>query len=157
REASAAGAADGSGKDESALSPLTLSLRLTKSEAPYRRDVATVVPPEESTCITRLLYTLHTRVLEGLSVALHDARPFLIDPRGIEGVPLGRSFSEAGDGVYVPAGTTLVTTVSPEVISELVHGDAEGHAFFLPRESAPLCLSSASFTPPSTRVITDVS
>jgi hypothetical protein len=138
-------------------SPFDLPLRLAPTSAPWRSVVATVVPKAERAFLARLLYALPARILEGLSVALTEEHAYLLDPRGIEGVPLGRFFSEVAPRVYVPSGMTLVPAVAPEVIADLVHAGAEGRVFFLPGEDTPIALPEQAFAPLSTRVLAEVS
>jgi hypothetical protein len=137
--------------------PFALPLTLAPTQAPLRAVVATLVPKEQRAFLARLLYALPARILEGLSVALADEHVFLLDPRGIEGVPLGRFFTEVAPRVYVPAGMTLVPAVAPEVITGLVHAGGGGHVFFLPGEDAPLGLPEGAFAPLSTRVLAEIS
>ncbi len=136
---------------------LALPLRLAPASGPIRHVVAVAVPNAQRPFLARLLYTLPARALEGLSVALTETHAFLVDPRGIEGVPLGRFFTEAAPRVYLPAGTTLVPSVAPEVLSSLVHGGSEGHVFFMPGGEGPIVLAGDAFAPISTRVLADVS
>ncbi len=142
---------------EAQATPFALSLRLAPATGPFRNVVAAVVPASARAHLARMLYALPARALEGLSIALTETHAFLVDPRGIEGIPLGRFFSEAAPRVYVPAGMTLVPPVAPEVLSRVVHGEEEGHVFFLPGDDRPVVIANEAFAPMSTRVLSDVS
>ncbi len=78
------------------------------------------MPVAQREWLARLLYTLPPRTLAALRMAIgHDAI-YLLDPTGIEGVPLGIYYCEVAERIYVPAGLALVPAVASAVLLELV-------------------------------------
>ncbi|MGF1466109.1 MAG: hypothetical protein ACFCGT_08235 [Sandaracinaceae bacterium] len=134
---------------------LELPLRLDSTNAPWRRVVATVVPAEQRAWLARMLYTLPPRVIGTLRLAIAKDRIYLLDPAGIEGVPIGRFYAEVADRIYVPAGMTLVPAVAREVLEDLVSDRQGGHVFFEPGEP-PRVVPAAAFGPVARRVLRDV-
>jgi hypothetical protein len=133
-----------------------LPLKLDATMAPWRNVVATVVPASERAWLARLLYTLPPRTLSTLRVAIANDRIYLLDPGGIEGVPLGRFYSEVAERIYVPAGMTLVPAIAPEVLAELVADRQGGHVFFEPDADAPRVVPASAFGPIARQVLRDV-
>jgi hypothetical protein len=77
---------------------------------------------------------------------------YLVDPGGIEGIPLGRYYSEVAPRLYVPVGMTLVPSVDASVLSELVQGEEAGAVFF-GDDGTPELIPSTAFGPVSRRAI----
>jgi hypothetical protein len=117
--------------------------------------VASVVPIAERAWLTRMLYVLPPRTLESIRMAITEQAIFLVDPNGIEGVPLGRFFSRVAERIYVPAGMTLVPAVSSAVLEDLVAGAGGGHVFFM-GDGAPHVIAQDAFGPVSRRVLKSV-
>ena len=136
---------------------MSLPLKLASSNDPWRAVVASIVPASQREWLARLLYALPPRTLAALRVAIGQDRIFLLDPTGIEGVPLGTFYSEAAPRIYVPAGMALVPAVSPAVLSELVRDRGDGHVFFEPGRGEPLVVPVAAFGGVARRAIRDVS
>jgi len=132
-----------------APSPLALPLRVRPSTEPWRRVRATVVPLAQRTQLARMLYVLPPRTLAALRIALTDDAAYLVDPAGIEGVPVGTFYSELATGVFVPAGSTLEPAVGGEVLAELARQRGEGLVFFEPGREAPTFLPTSSLGPVS--------
>lgn len=124
-----------------------LTLRLAPSPAPWRRVVATVVGPAERERLLRLLYALPPRTLAALRIALAGDDVYLIDPQGIEGVPIGTFYVEAARRVYVPAGLAVVPAVAPDVLNDLLASAQDGHVFFDPEHAAPRLVPESAFAP----------
>jgi hypothetical protein len=82
-----------------------LTLRLAQTSEPFRRVNATAVPIEEREYLARMLYVLPPKTLSALRVAIGEKHIYVLDPSGIEGLPLGRFFSEVATRIYVPAGS----------------------------------------------------
>ena len=139
-----------------ALQLVDVSLRLAPTLAPPRRVVASIIPIEEREWLSKMLYLLPASTLGSLRMAITEKAIFLIDPRGIETLPLGRFYSEVAERIYVPAGMTLVPAVSPSVLSELVSDRGTGHAFFEPGEDQPRLIEAEAFGPVSRTVLRDV-
>ncbi len=116
---------------------ITLPMRLAPSAIPFRAIHATIVPTSERAWLARLLYLVPQRTLESLRVATTPEAVYLIDPAGVEGVPIGRFFAEIAPRVYVPAGTALVPAVAPAVLEELLRERGSGHVFFEPGVEDP--------------------
>jgi hypothetical protein len=139
-----------------AMGAVTLDLRLASTTAPWRKVVATVVPREQREWLARLLYVLPQRTLDSLRIALTADAFYLLDPAGIEGVPLGRFYGEVAQRIYVPAGMTLVPAIAPSVLEELVRDRAGGHVFFEPDAPAPRVVPHEAFGPISRRALRQV-
>jgi hypothetical protein len=129
--------------------PLALPLRVRPSTEPWRRVRAAVVPLAQRTQLARMLYVLPPRTLAALRIALTDDAAYLVDPAGIEGVPLGTFYAELATGVFVPAGSTLEPAVGGEVLAELARQRGDGLVFFEPGREAPTFLPSAALGPVS--------
>jgi hypothetical protein len=151
-----AGTAPGSGHAVQADLSLSLPLRLASSTEPWRTVVSTVVPANQRGWLTRLLYALPPHTLSALRMALADDNIYLIDPAGIEGVPLGVFYTEVAERIYVPAGLTLVPAVSRAVLQELVRDRGDGHVYFEPGRASPHAIPEAAFGPVSRRALRDV-
>ena len=111
---------------------------------------------EEREWLAKMLYLLPPRTLDSLRMAITEHAIFLLDPHGIEGVPLGLFCSEVAERIYVPAGMTLVPQVAPSVLSELLSARGSGHAFFLIDEPQPTIVPAEAFGPVSRTVLRDV-
>lgn len=135
------------------LAPMTLPLRLRHSGAPWRQVRATVVPLAERAWLARMLYVLPPRTLAALRIALTPTAAYLVDPAGIEGVPLGVFYMEVAPRIYVPAGTTLEPAVGPEVLADLVRNRDDGLVFFEPGGDAPIVVPASAFGPVTRRAL----
>ena len=133
-----------------------VALRLAPTLAPPRRVIASIIPIEEREWLSKMLYLLPSSTLGSLRMAITEKAIFLVDPRGIETLPLGRFYSEVAERIYVPAGMSLVPAVSPSVLSELVSDRGTGHAFFVPGEEQPRLIEADAFGPVSRTVLRDV-
>lgn len=131
----------------------SLPLRLEVTMAPWRNVVATVVSRDEQPWLARMLYTLPPNTLSSLQIAFAGDRVYLLNPKGIEGVPLGRFYSEIAERIYVPAGTTIVPSVAPSVLVDLVADRTGGHVFFEPE---PRAIPASAFGPVSRQVLREV-
>jgi hypothetical protein len=146
--------AGGAGLEEQV--DLSLPLRLAPSTDPWRAVTATVVPFANREWLARMLYALPPNTLAALKIAVGEDRFYLIDPSGIEGVPLGTFHSEVASRIYVPSGLTLVPAVSPAVLQDLVSDRGDGYVFFDPQQEAPRVVPAAAFGPVSRRVLREV-
>ena len=135
---------------------MEIQLRLAPSQDPWRRVIAAFVPVEQREWLARLLYALPPRVIAALRVAETEQGFYLLDPEGIEGVPLGTFYSEIAERIYVPAGLTLVPAVAPNVLQDLVSGRGDGHAFFDPTTGTPRVVEHAAFGPVSRKLLREV-
>lgn len=135
---------------------LSLPLRLAPSTEPWRAVTATVVPFANREWLARMLYALPPNTLAALKIAVGEDRFYLLDPSGIEGVPLGTFHSEVAPRIYVPSGLTLVPAVSPAVLQDLVRDRGDGYVFFDPEVEAPRVVPASAFGPVSRRVLRDV-
>lgn len=136
---------------------LSLELKLAYSTEPFQNVVAVVVPKHQREWLARMLYTLPPTSLTALSMAVSEDQIFLIDPAGIEGVPLGLFYSEIAPRIYVPTGLTLVPAVSSAVLNDLLHDRGDGHVFFQPGSSRPSVVAKTSFGPVSRKALRQVS
>lgn len=151
-----AGAIVAQGRALDGSAAMKLDLRLAATNAPWRNVVATIVPASQRDWLARMLYVLPQRTLESLRIALTERAFYLLDPAGIEGVPLGRFYGEVAQRIYVPAGMTLVPAVAPAVLEELVRERGGGHVFFEPDGEAPRVIANEAFGPVSRRVLRDI-
>ena len=135
---------------------LSLPLRLDTSLAAWRKVVATVVPTARRGWLAKMLYALPPRALTSLRIATTEEAIYLLDPGGIEGLPLGRFYSEIAERVYVPAGMTLVPAVAPTVLLDLLRERGDGHVFFSPDEERPQVIRGSAFGPVSRRVLREI-
>lgn len=150
----ASAVAEGAGLETSL--ELSLPLRLAPSTEPWRAVTATVVPFANREWLARMLYALPPNTLAALRIAVGEDRFYLLDPSGIEGVPLGTFHSEVAPRIYVPSGLTLVPAVSPAVLQDLVRDRGDGYVFFDPEVEAPRVIGANAFGPVSRRVLRDV-
>lgn len=146
----------GAGQPSSIDLAFELPLKLDATMAPWRSVVASVVPASQREWLARMLYALPPTTLSTLRIALADDRVYLLDPGGIEGVPLGVFYSEVAERIYVPSGTTLVPAVAPQVLVDLVGDEKGGHVFFEPESSSPRVVPASAFGPISRQVLRDV-
>lgn len=147
----------GAGLDRS-LS-LALPLRIAHSTDPWRAVTATVVPIAQREWLARLLYALPPNTLSALRIAVGEERFYLLDAKGIEGVPLGTFCSEVAPRIYVPSGSTIVPAVSAAVLQELVRDRADAYVFFeaAPDGTAlPRAVPAAAFGPVSRKALRDI-
>jgi hypothetical protein len=135
------------------LTAMALPLRLRASNAPWRQVRATVVPLAERAWLARMLYVLPPRTLSALRVALTPTAAYLIDPAGIEGVPLGVFYTELAPRIYVPAGTALEPSVGPDVLATLVENRGDGLVFFEPGSETPTLVPAEAFGPVTRRAL----
>lgn len=135
---------------------MSLPLKLASSSDPWRAVVAAIVPAEQREWLARLLYALPPNTLASLRVAIGDDRIFLLDPAGIEGVPLGVFYSEVARRIYVPAGMALVPAVAPAVLEELVSDRGDGHVFFETGRPEPVVVPAKAFGPVARKTLRDV-
>ena len=112
-----------------ATGSLDLVLKLAPDESPPDDVVATVVPIAERERLARLLAVLPPRVLSGLRVAVSSDAIFVLDPSGLEALPLGQAHRAVAENLYVPVGRRLVPEVSKDVLVSLVPECATGKVF----------------------------
>jgi len=148
------GSAPGKGTD----ADLTLSvpLRLSPTIAPWRAVVASIIPAAQRAWLARILYALPPSTLAALRIAMGDDRYYLLNARGIEGIPLGTFYCEVAPRIYVPAGLTLVPAVTPAVLEDLVRDRGDGHVFFEQGRPSPRAVPDSGFGPVSHRILSAV-
>jgi len=143
---------DGAGTPET----FTLPLRLAPTATAPRMVVATRVSREERPWLARMLYALPSAALRTLRVALAEDAVYLLDSRGIEGVPVGSFYQEVAERIYVPVGLTLVPAVAPGVLESLLADRGTGHAFFDPGGALPRLIADDAFGEVSRRALREV-
>jgi len=147
----------GQGQDRALT--LALPLRIAHSTDPWRAVTATVVPIAQREWLARLLYALPPNTLAALRIAVGEERFYLLDAKGIEGVPLGTFCSEVAPRIYVPSGSTIVPAVSPNVLQELVRERADAYVFFeaAPDGTAlPRAVPASAFGPVSRKALREI-
>ena len=135
---------------------MALPLRLAPTMEPWRNVVSTVIPGAQRQWLARLLYALPPKTLGSLRMAFGADAIYLLDPAGIEGVPLGTFYSEVAPRIYVPAGLTLVPAVAAPVLDQLVGERGDGHAYFEPGQVEPKVIAAGAFGPIARRALRDV-
>jgi hypothetical protein len=132
---------------------MTLPLRLRPVGGPFRDVRATVVPAGQREWLARMLYVLPPRTLAALRIALTADRIYLLDPSGVEGVPLGTFYSEIAPRLFVPAGTAIEPSVPPAVLLDLVEGRGDGYVFFHLDDPVPTLVPADAFGPVPRRAL----
>ncbi|GAB4208821.1 MAG: hypothetical protein OHK0013_27640 [Sandaracinaceae bacterium] len=136
---------------------VSVPLRLAPSLAPARNVVATVLPIAQREWLARLLYLMPPRALESVRLAMGAEALYLLDAHGIDGVPLGRFFSEVAHRIYVPTGMTLVPSVHPAVLEDLLAEHRGNHVFFEEDGAPPRIVPDSAFAPLSRAVLRELS
>ncbi len=140
-----------------ATQPVAVALRLAPSIAPPRNVVATVLPASQREWLAKLLYVMPPRALESVRLAVGAESLYLLDSNGIDGVPLGRFFSEVAHRIYVPTGMTLVPAIQPAVLEDMLAQQRGNHIFFEADGVAPNVVPDASFAPLSRSILRELS
>jgi hypothetical protein len=145
-------AAQGIGETEGVVVPL----RLAPSILPARNVVATVLPASQREWLAKLLYVMPPRALESVRLAVGTESLYLIDRNGVDGVPLGRFFSEVASRIYVPTGMTLVPAVQPAVLEDMLASQRGSHIFFEEDGVPPRVVPEAAFAPLSRSILREL-
>jgi hypothetical protein len=143
------------GSDQSMT--LGLDLKLAPTSDSWRNVTATVIPIAEREWLARLLYALPPATLASLRMGVSEEAIYVLDPGGIEGLPLGVFQSEVAPRIYVPSGLTLVPAVAPAVLEELVRDRGTGYVFFSGENATPIVVPREAFGPVSRRALRNVS
>jgi hypothetical protein len=143
-EVESAGSLAGSGTG-AAPPTLRVPLRLAVSQGVWKNVIATVIPLEQAPWLARLLYAIPSRLLSELRIAQADNAIYLLSPSGIEGLPLGIFFCETAPRVYIPAGSAILPSVAPELLTELIPDAQSGHVFFQWGEAPPVVVPRGGF------------
>jgi len=146
---------EGTGQGVHADLSMSLPLKLAPTTEPWRAVMAAVVPIAQRQWLSRLLYALPPRTLSSLRMAMGKDAIYLMDPAGIEGVPLGIYYSEVASRIYVPCGYTIVPGVAPTVLESLLTDRGDGHVFF-DLAGTPRLVAGGAFGPVSQRALTSV-
>ncbi len=142
-------AARGLGSTEGVVVPL----RLAPSILPARNVVATVLPASQREWLAKLLYVMPPRALESVRLAVGAESLYLIDRNGVDGIPLGRFFSEVAGRIYVPTGMALVPAVQPAVLEDMLASERGNHIFFEEDGAPPRVVPEGAFAPLSRSVL----
>lgn len=138
------------------LGALPFPLRLAPTMEPWRAVTASFVPKAHHEWLGKVLYALPRGTLEALRIAVGSDGFYLYCETGIEGVPLGRFYTEIAPRIFVPAGMTLVPAVAPEVLDGLLKGRGQGFAYFDPEGGPPKVVPPASFGPVAREMVEDI-
>ncbi len=136
---------------------VAVPLRLAPSILPARNVVATVLPVAQRAWLAKLLYVMPPRALESVRLAVGTESLYLLDKNGIDGVPLGRFFSEIAHHIYVPTGMTLVPAVQPAVLEDMLAQQRGNHVFFEADGVPPRVVPESAFAPLSRSILRDLS
>lgn len=145
-------AAHGIGQAESVVVPL----RLAPSIQPPRNVVATVLPASQRAWLAKLLYVMPPRALESVRLAIGAESLYLLDPHSVDGVPLGRFYSEVAHRIYVPTGMTLVPAVQPAVLEDMLSAQRGNHVFFERDGVPPRVVPEQAFAPLSRSILREL-
>ena len=131
-------------------------MRLAPSREPWRNVVATVVPAAQRDWLARLLYALPSEAFSQLRIAFGESgETYLLNPRGIEGIPLGTFATQVAERVYVPAGFSLVPSVAPAVLLGLL-GDRGGAHVFFRHGGTPVRVPDSAFRDASRAILDEI-
>lgn len=136
---------------------VAVALRLAPSVAPSRNVVATVLPASQRDWLAKLLYVMPPRALESVRLAIGSEALYLLDANGVDGVPLGRFFSEVAHRIYVPTGMVLVPAVQPAVLEDMLAEQRGSHVFFEEDGAPPRVVPDSAFAPLSRSVLRELS
>jgi hypothetical protein len=110
------------GRAVGAPEPVAVPLRLAPSTGPVRRVAATLVPPEQTASLKRLIYTLPPASLRGLRIAVTARGTLVVASGELDVIPLGTLLTRHA-GVLMPLGLEVVPRVSADVLAAaLGHG-----------------------------------
>lgn len=101
---------------------VAVPLRLAPSTGPLRRVAATLVPPDQTGSLKRLIYALPPASLRGLRIAVTSRGTLVVATDELDVIPLGTLLTRHA-GVLMPLGLEVVPRVSAEVLAlALNHG-----------------------------------
>ncbi|HEY7956879.1 MAG: hypothetical protein ACHQ17_01790 [Polyangia bacterium] len=132
---------------------LEVELKLVPALSARRRVTATLVGWAQAAWLKRMVYALPPTLLAGYRVAAIPEGLFVIGEQGIDGLPLGELFQEAGPSIYVPVGYELLPRVGAQVLSEHLGGVASRYVVFPLGAKAPLSLDHGLFEPLGRRAL----
>ena len=125
---------------------VSLTLRLTPTTDPFRNVCATWIRPEELPLLRRIAYSLGADTLRRTRIAFTKYGAFLSLESGIEAIPVGEMFREAGPKLYLPAGYDAIPAVSAEVLLRSL-GAPAGLSLFVMRDSRVIGIETAHLVP----------
>lgn len=127
-------------------------LRLLPTIEPWRAVTATWIAPSDLPLLRRLAYALPSSTLRRARLALTELGALVVDPHGVESIPLGAFHRELGERLYVPAGHAPVPAVAPEVLRRSL-GDTAGKLVFFGLDGRALAIEERAFVPLETAVL----
>jgi hypothetical protein len=131
---------------------VSLALRLTPTTDPFRGVTATWIRPEELPLLRRIAYSLGAATLQRAKIAFTNRGAFLVLDSGIEAIPVGEMFREAGPNLYLPAGFDAVPAVSADVLIKSL-GAPAGLSIFILRDARVIGIESKGFVPLETGLL----
>jgi hypothetical protein len=131
---------------------VSLALRLTPTTDPFRGVTATWIRPEELPLLRRIAYSLGAATLQRAKIAFTNRGAFLVLDSGIEAIPVGEMFREAGPNLYMPAGFDAIPAVSADVLLKSL-GAPAGLAIFILRDARVVGIESKNFVPLETGLL----
>lgn len=125
---------------------VALALRLIPSTEPWRSVTATWIKPEDIPVLRHIAYALGPETLRRARIACTASGAFVLQPTGVEGIPVGEFFREVHPGLYVPAGYDTVPAVAPDVLYRAL-GAPAGQVLFIDRAGRAIGIRSDAFVP----------
>jgi hypothetical protein len=123
---------------------LRVTLRVVRSEAPWRNVTATWIPSAQLPLLRRIAYALPHATITQVRVALTDHGIFVLCPGGVESIPLGTFFAEVRPRLYVLAGHEIAPAVTPEVLSEAFQV-LGSHVVFVSQDARAIAIQESAF------------
>jgi hypothetical protein len=131
---------------------VSLALRLTPTTDPFRGVTATWIRPDELPLLRRIAYSLGAATLQRAKIAFTNRGAFLVLDSGIEAIPVGEMFREAGPNLYLPAGFDAIPAVSADVLLKSL-GAPAGLSIFILRDARVIGIESKGFVPLETGLL----
>ncbi len=131
---------------------IALPLRLLPSTDPWRGVTASWVPTDAMPLLRRVAYVLGPETLKKTTVAFTNAGAFLVNPSGIETMPVGEFYREVHPGLYIVAGYDPIPAVAPDVLYRAL-GAPPGQVLFVGREGRFVGVPGSAFVSLETAVL----
>ncbi|HEV8322814.1 MAG TPA: hypothetical protein VG389_14465 [Myxococcota bacterium] len=131
--------------DVQTLGSFGLTLRLLPAATSGVAVTATVVPPAQWTWLKKLVYALPSSQLAAFRVALTPEAAVMLNPQGVDSIPLGTFMEAVSPRLYLPRGWRFFPAVAPEVLFTHIGGREENLYFFLPGAAAPFFIPAEGF------------
>ena len=105
--------------------------------------------------LKRIVFSLPQSALNDYRAAFTDRGVLIVNPRGIEWVPLGLQLKEIFSGVYIPLGTRFVPPVGYEHLAKAL-GIERGFVYVIPEMRYPIEIQDTYLKPLARYMLADV-